>query len=490
MADKTIPQADLRETLDGTEQLPVSYGGNPFRVFVSGIKDYIINNFFTNKSVTDQLGEISGELSYKNSLVRGAVTSSFAGPIDAMPAINNNGDGSVTIGAFDVNIFDNTAYRNRAKRFTVAGDTFTLTDNDVTYIVVNYNAGTPILVALTSGQYSTINQSDILPVITISRTGNILHYFPNGFGTYGDGLPNRILDDLAKTRRLTKEAGGINIVQRADRVVEITAGVGRLLIQPYTVDAFVSGQANNFLWDVYYDGTEWLYSSAATEWDNLQRNPTTGLVTLGNNKWGFIYIFRGIEEAKHAYFIRSQNEYGTAAAAKAAAFQFDARSYAPPWLTRHALPIAVIVFQKSATSGTAYQYNIVQGAIFGAAGLELSPAGTGDIQLNDGDGGLGVADMGVGRYVGDGAWTFGHENTASGGSFVCGGYNTASYNSFVCGGYNTASYNSFVGGGANNTASDNSSVVGGANNTASGNSSSVVGGDNNTASDNSFVRRL
>lgn len=468
MADKTIPQAGLRETLDGTEQLPVSYGGNPFRVFVSGIKDYIINTFFTNKAVTDDISDIGGELAYKNALVRGDVTSSFAGPIDAMPSIVNNGDGSVTLGTFDVDIFDNDAHRGRAKKYTVSGNTFTLTDNEPNYIVVNYNAGTPILVALTNGQYATINQSDILPVITISRTGNILHYFPNGFGTYGNGLPNRLLDDIAKTRRLTKEAGGINIVQRADRVVEITAGVGRLLIQPYAVDAFVSGQANNFLWDVYYNGTEWLYNSAATVWDNLQRNPTTGLVTLGNNQWGFIYVFRGIEEAKHAYFIRSQNEYGNAAAAKAAAFEFDARSYAPLWLTRHALPIAVIVFQKSATSGTAYQYNIVHGAIFGAAGLELSPAGaTGDIQLNDGAGGLGVADAGVGKYEGSGAWTFGTRTT--------GGY--VGIYSYTQGSNQYAADLCVVLGGENNQAQDTkSSVLGGSGNIASGFSSSVVAG--------------
>lgn len=109
-----------------------------------------------------------------------------------------------------------------------------------------------------------------------------------------------------------------------------------------------------------------------------------------------------------------------------------------------------------------------------AAGLELSPAGaTGDIQLNDGAGGLGVADAGVGKYEGDGAWTFGTGNSAIGN------------NSFVAGGIgNTASgaYSSLVGGSGNKATTGSSSVIGGTGNTASGGSSSVIGGSSNKAS--------
>lgn len=84
--------------------------------------------------------------------------------------------------------------------------------------------------------------------------------------------------------------------------------------------------------------------------------------------------------------------------------------------------------------GTQFYFSIESGA------SSTTPAGaTGDIQLNDGAGGLGVAAVGVGKYEGNGAWTFGgNSNSASGYySAVAGGRNnTASGSCSVSLGYN------------------------------------------------------
>jgi hypothetical protein len=56
MADKKISQATERTTLDGTEQLPIAYNSNPYKVLISTIKDYVIT-FFTNKTTLDKITE-------------------------------------------------------------------------------------------------------------------------------------------------------------------------------------------------------------------------------------------------------------------------------------------------------------------------------------------------------------------------------------------------------------------------------------------------
>jgi hypothetical protein len=63
MADRKISQATERATIDGTEQFPISFGGNPFKVLISTVKDWVIT-FFANKTELDKISEYSGAMYY------------------------------------------------------------------------------------------------------------------------------------------------------------------------------------------------------------------------------------------------------------------------------------------------------------------------------------------------------------------------------------------------------------------------------------------
>lgn len=75
MADSRISAKTTRTVLDGTEQLPINYSGSPFKILVSGIKDYIIGLFQNKATVLDNLSvSVGGKLAFNGTEVQASAT--------------------------------------------------------------------------------------------------------------------------------------------------------------------------------------------------------------------------------------------------------------------------------------------------------------------------------------------------------------------------------------------------------------------------------
>jgi len=90
------------------------------------------------------------------------------------PALTDNGDGTVDVASTDAVLYPTDDWTTGLQRYTIpAATNLTIADDTDSYIVVNYNSGSPIFQAITNVEI--INESDIIPVYSIYREGIHLH---------------------------------------------------------------------------------------------------------------------------------------------------------------------------------------------------------------------------------------------------------------------------------------------------------------------------
>ena len=135
------------------------------------------------------------------------------------PTYTDNGNGSVTIGTGEYVLYTNGT-TNPPVKYTIAGGTFTCTDQYNNYLVANYNSGTPVVSMSTSR--ANIDQITVIPIYTIFRNGTTL--VPVGWDELSVGLANKLTDRLVRTDRFAVEPGGLLLSELATRTVVISDG--------------------------------------------------------------------------------------------------------------------------------------------------------------------------------------------------------------------------------------------------------------------------
>ena len=88
------------------------------------------------------------------------------------------------------------------------------------YVVADYNAGSPILRVTTD--VNEITESNIVPIFTIFRSGTTLHTLD--WDTLGRGLANKLHQSIVKTDRYRRESG-LAISESGTRNVDLSAGI-------------------------------------------------------------------------------------------------------------------------------------------------------------------------------------------------------------------------------------------------------------------------
>ena len=142
---------------------------------------------------------------------------------DEHPIITDHLDGSYSIHAFDVLLYDNPYHQGGLKKFTIPAATNILPANEVTYLVVDYNGGSPILVDLTSTELYTINESTIIPIYTVfNENDTILHTLD--WDLIGQGSPNKLHARFVKTQRFQRENGLELSVTNPAKSIQLSAG--------------------------------------------------------------------------------------------------------------------------------------------------------------------------------------------------------------------------------------------------------------------------
>ena len=251
--------------------------------------------------------------------------------------ITDDTDGTVTIGAGEGRIRATDSDTAALLSFDWASTPITPADNDLTYLYVEYNAGTPQVVG-TVTKRTDLNTNIYLGAVY--RTGTFLHITEHAYpmGNIGQRLVKRFND----TSGLTRATGSV-LSDPSDLSVVCTAGVWWHGLDEVSIAAFDTGVADTFF-RFYRDGAgDYTLDATETLINVLNYDDGTGtLATLSAGRYGVHWVYVGVDN--DLYIIFGRGNY-TAAQWSASSAPTDLPAHMQE---QHAGLIGRIVVQKSA----------------------------------------------------------------------------------------------------------------------------------------------
>lgn len=254
------------------------------------------------------------------------------------PTYTDLGNGSVTIDPVVVALFSGFDTTYKPKRYVVAGNTFTLIDNDVNYIVADYNNGSPIM--RNTDDVEEIDEQTVIPLFTIVRTGTTLHTI--SWDTLGKNKADKLHMSIVKTQRFRRESG-LQLSVYGTRNVRTTAGIMWIGANRIPLTQVDSGTDNMSFY--YHSGGVWTRSSV-TQFNNSQYDDGTNLQTLTINRYAVNWIYRGVENYKHLYVLLGSGDYTLNQA------QASAMPVPPDVISAHAVLVGRIIVQQGVSTPT------------------------------------------------------------------------------------------------------------------------------------------
>jgi len=215
--------------------------------------------------------------------------------------ITDDGDGTITVGAGEgvIKTTDSDTGDNVIITWS-SNSSLTLTDNNINYIYINYNSGTPIIQSSTS---NNANGTTIFGLGMVFKEGTNLDIVNAGL---------RVSNLAKKLQQLYIEHEGIHIVSGATvsavgtRQISITEGVMYFGFNRVITDAVNTSTGGTFEY-YYYNGSSWVESDQTTINNTQYNNIATGLATLSNNKYGIHWVFKGTNG--NMYVVYGQGDY-------------------------------------------------------------------------------------------------------------------------------------------------------------------------------------
>ena len=263
----------------------------------------------------------------------------YAGAV-TVPSITDNGGGSVTVGALDVVLFNNATQVGTAKKYSLPALTVTLIDNATNYIIADYASGSPALTNTTN--INLINESSVVPIYTIYRSGSFLHI--QSWDSLGNGLANKLHQSIVKTQRYRRESG-LALGESGTRNVTLGSGIVWTGANSLSLGAISTGTDNLFYF--LRTGASTWTTQVVTQYNNTDYWNGTTTASLTNNRYAVNWVYRGVESQKHLYVVLGEGDYTLT---QAQASQPPANL--PPQITSHALLVGRIIVLKSASTAT------------------------------------------------------------------------------------------------------------------------------------------
>lgn len=272
----------------------------------------------------------------------------FGGAIE-VPTFIDNGGGNVTVNSLMVNLWNNATFAGDAQRYTVGALTATLADNVTSYIVADYNAGSPILRVTTD--VNEITESSVVPIFTVFRSGAVLHTLD--WDTLGRGLANKLHQSIVKTDRY-RRGSGLAISESGTRNIDVTSGVIWVGANKVLITSIAS-LTDNIYYFLRTGASAWTTTSV-TQYNNTQFWNGTTNATLTNGRYAVNWLFRGVESQKHLYMVIGEGDY-TLAQAQAS----QPPTNLPAQITSHGLLVGRIIVVKNGATATQIDsaFNIV-----------------------------------------------------------------------------------------------------------------------------------
>lgn len=226
-----------------------------------------------------------------------------------------------------------------------AGANVALADNDINYVYVEWNSGSPQVVARTT--VSTDFQTDILLAV-IQRTGTTLHINVAKRHIVGDHA-NNMIQRLQETAPYARASGAL-IGATGTRAFAITAGDFWEGLTEFTTSAFDSdsgGAGDTFnYWYRKVSDSGWNAVATQSQIHQTQYDNNSGtLVDLSNNKYGVHWVY--LETDDHVDVVYGQGDYTLSEAENA-----QAPSAVPEQIAVSGILVGKIIIKKSAAAFT------------------------------------------------------------------------------------------------------------------------------------------
>lgn len=209
-----------------------------------------------------------------------------------IPTYLDNGDGTVTIGNATCRLYSTSDHTGNINYYSVNGDTFTLTDLNTNYIVIDYNGGNPIMKNILD--VSLINESDVIPIYTLSRIGTDICRI--SWNTIANGLANKLHSKDMKLNKFQIE-NGLALGETGIRNISLGAGVIWNGTNRNELDAIDTSQVENDIYLFYHSSGNWTHS-VITQYNNTQYDDGTNLSNLLPNRYTVNWVFRAINTDK------------------------------------------------------------------------------------------------------------------------------------------------------------------------------------------------
>jgi len=215
--------------------------------------------------------------------------------------VSDNGDGTVDVSA-GTGVIKKTDSETGESVFFDWNDknNLALTDNSVNYIVVQYNGGSPQVVA--KQDINNINFHDEFVIGYCYRVGNTVHVLEAG-----NQIPDYLIKHcLVEFYRGAERLSGGMISETGNRYLIVTAGRFHLGITTWNTNSIDTSGADTFT--AYYGdgGGGWNEQTSQTQVDNTHYDDGTGtLATLTSNRYNVFWAY--LSFSGDLYLVYDQN---------------------------------------------------------------------------------------------------------------------------------------------------------------------------------------
>ncbi len=295
----------------------------------------------TNFSGTGSLSYLDTNVQIAlNTLDNRVTVGSAAGPIGIFANALIFNTSSITTPDVGVHLYNNDIYSGSIKKYIIPGNTFSLPDRQLSYLVGDYNSGS-YLQRLTTN-VDEVNESNIVPIYTLYRSGSLLHTI--SWDSIGQGLTNRMHQRLVKVERFAREYG-LMLGEGASNEITLTAGT--VWLGAARIPLVVTNSISSLAYLYVYNGSSWNISRINT-YNRTQYQGPTGLVSLGGggNHWTTNWIYRSVNDnagSELLIVILGGADYGSLTAAALA----GSPQIVPDVVSSHSILVGRIIAKKN-----------------------------------------------------------------------------------------------------------------------------------------------
>ncbi len=225
-----------------------------------------------------------------------------------------------------------------------ASDDIAIALNEVIFVGVEWNAGSPQVVTKSTNIWDTQME---FPLGSLIRDVSGLHLQreDHAVGDHANNMIVRLFDTLPLAR--ANRDGGL-IIGTSGRNITVTAGTLWEKLNKFDISAIDTAASDTF--DRYYRNGSggWFAQEDATQWNNTHFDDGTGtLSALANNRWSIEWVYLEVDQEIVTLF--GQEEFLSEGAAEGA----SPPSTAPDRIQQHSRLIGRIIFQESSETAAA-----------------------------------------------------------------------------------------------------------------------------------------